>query len=1611
MDFEDSIGIFDASFRLEFMGEKIEEFLKSPEALERFETSLDRYLSRTGNLKIPLFYVDEDGLPLGRMLSCLFEKWERDDVRQPKETDRDYIELKETLAEIDFLKKRFFDPGLWPCWEKIRWRYADEVRTKGVNVFKTRPGAVPSVSEIGKSLNVFYILLYLFLVNKGRVSCSPSETENRLREIFPWKTFSANARGNESLEAVLKRCCSELSNQKDFDPYVKEVVLLGLNISEVGAHYLGTYYELVDSLDVTDPSALSAFLKDIEISDKRHGRFGRRAPECVTELLWDLGDVSDQEKVTVRGNNTQLLGSSLLKALDDKDVDQISAFFGNWNSPGEFNMTFQGAIAITKARLISELSGIRKIDVKLVPMYETALPETDLVIELPSSYMEVDADREDHQRYRDLAERLGGSGKGRFVDLEWIMLSTLLESLRPNARAITLVSDRVLYSTASKYLNLRRDLLQDFCVEHVISIEGYPEPQSEKKSNVLIFSRQLQQAEVRFSALRLQTGKETIVDDPKTRRKFQEWLSSFVALSSRDPQSKKLGNSLFNEFDKSQNPNLKVLDTWTESIEDIKEKQFTLLPRNLEGTDWGKFLKRVSELEDVRVVRLGELFEVIPSLISKPSPEEGQKEVPLLEISRIHEEVLRNERVVRLLPPRKLVMIPLNSSLDRTIHQDDITIAVKGTIGKVLRIDEFSTEILDGRKTYIGGVAASTISLLRMKSLTPETTKLFNSWCGFSEVNEHLPFSSEEQIGRRMRKRLSEYVVEILGFEGVKAWLRTVSLGTTIPYVTNKELLRLPIPIPLDGDVDERFLRACRLHHNRSTADHLLTLWNVLSGEHDPYQEFLESKEAKALGEFVSHLRSKCSQYAFDTDLDRDPLNPETPRLHDLISGKNQKAFNFDDASDDPLYEMRDLVFALIERGGGVAYEADSELPTGRFANELSLIDRHLLRSVKGLRPQILKNIVNVDDPLQRYGMWHEALSKIIGVETYWETRRFEFEQRVFNKDKQNQSGAVSYSVADAFWLLLGLSTYIEAEIERLCLDVSLEFTVVSKQLPLVHGSKLVLEITNTSNLSLRDVCLTRVGIESWETDGLPEEILFDWTEQSSNASGGALAPGESFHIEVRCGIEVTKQIVLAQMLMRGALELKISIFGYTPRFRFEMNSFVEYDYERSSLGFYDDTIYRKAPRISIPLNADVPAVETHISKDSLNPYIVGDPIRSKEMLFGRDDILSKIKQQLGSAEHQANPVLIEGNRRVGKTSILKELERSLDPDEIIPVYVSMHGADGSASGKIGLDTVEVFRLISERIGRTLNKHGIEAELPGEELTDPAKKFRPQFSARLNRVFDTSRPFEVFEQYIDEALDQIKPRKLLLMLDEFDKIHMGISSGVTSQQVPDNIRSLVHQYPSLSLIISGTKELTKIRGDYWSALFGLAVSVPVSALSAGEAARLVEEPARGMLGFGPRAVDEIVRVTAREPFLIQTLCTHLFGIAVAEERSSLDIDEVNRAAERMTEESNGHFRDLFWLDLKSDQQRLIYLSILKSHDHQPILGLAGIQSELFAMHVTYDEETLESDLEHLVELELVKCEKLESGTKYLSSVPLFERWVRQNIDEADLSERAAEQMQ
>ena len=272
-----------------------------------------------------------------------------------------------------------------------------------------------------------------------------------------------------------------------------------------------------------------------------------------------------------------------------------------------------------------------------------------------------------------------------------------------------------------------------------------------------------------------------------------------------------------------------------------------------------------------------------------------------------------------------------------------------------------------------------------------------------------------------------------------------------------------------------------------------------------------------------------------------------------------------------------------------------------------------------------------------------------------------------------------------------------------------------------------------------------------------------------------------------------------------------------------------------------------------------LPAGKTARLRDpGASPYIVGSPVDRPEMFFGRADVMARIKRQLEGRTH-ANVILLEGNRRTGKTSILRQLGTADAPAGWVPVYCSLQEAEGDAT-RGGIPTRELFRLLARTMGWALHDAGVETwfpQLPGRE---PRRPFKLAFRAALKQAFAGEHPFETFALYVAAALEVSKPRRILLMLDEFDKLQEGIDAGITSPQVPENLRHLLQHQPDLSAIITGSLRLKRLREEYWSALFGLGHRIGISALRIEDARQLVARPVEGMLDYLPQACE-----SAREP--------------------------------------------------------------------------------------------------------------------------------------------------
>lgn len=389
------------------------------------------------------------------------------------------------------------------------------------------------------------------------------------------------------------------------------------------------------------------------------------------------------------------------------------------------------------------------------------------------------------------------------------------------------------------------------------------------------------------------------------------------------------------------------------------------------------------------------------------------------------------------------------------------------------------------------------------------------------------------------------------------------------------------------------------------------------------------------------------------------------------------------------------------------------------------------------------------------------------------------------------------------------------------------------------------------------------------------------------------------------------------------------------------------------------------------------------------SPYVCGTPVKPSrnDVFFGREDLIKQICRQITSS---GNVVLLQGNRRAGKSSILWHLEGKNSVPGWLGVICDLQSIEGSEIG--GVSTGDVFRGIAYEIVKSIRKLNGSAVLPDGSTLDPSQKLGIKRAIRMG-IGETD-PFGDFREYLELVLETIGAQGLglLLMIDEFDKLQEGIDNGITSPQVPENIRFLIQTYPQFSAIITGSRRLKRMREEYFSMLFGLGTKLDVSSLSLDAASRLVTEPVRGKLNYSSEAVELCCFLSARQPYLLQCLCNRIFDLAARRCIHSITVDHVREASRALTED-NEHFATL-WDYTEFDRRRFLLALICREESKPDPLRVGVIQTKLGDEGIEIPEETLISDLEFLYQLELLSFkEKSMDSPTYTLSVPMMKDWI------------------
>jgi tetratricopeptide (TPR) repeat protein/WD40 repeat protein len=328
-----------------------------------------------------------------------------------------------------------------------------------------------------------------------------------------------------------------------------------------------------------------------------------------------------------------------------------------------------------------------------------------------------------------------------------------------------------------------------------------------------------------------------------------------------------------------------------------------------------------------------------------------------------------------------------------------------------------------------------------------------------------------------------------------------------------------------------------------------------------------------------------------------------------------------------------------------------------------------------------------------------------------------------------------------------------------------------------------------------------------------------------------------------------------------------------------------------------------------------------------LNPYIAGSPVVEASMFFGREDVFGWIEHSL-EGKFVNHILVLHGQRRVGKTSVLKQIPNFL-PDKYIQVFFDLQGRTGTTLDRF------LWWLASE-ITRTLKReHGMD-------LPKPDRK-------------DFEEPEYLINGFLPGIRTKLGDDVLLLTFDEFDSLDRPEIQETLSRPLIAYLRRLI-EVEGLNFIFSigsSGDKLENMQASYTD-FFKSALYRKISFLTEDDIQRLVTKPVEGLIQYEVEAVHRIGDITSGHPYFTQLMCHELFSRCQKSGARTISAEDVEAVLEDVVERGTVNLK--FIWDEASDLEKWI-LAILAQMEGGNNQELAQALTE---QHVRFSEPDLNS---------------------------------------------------
>lgn len=372
-------------------------------------------------------------------------------------------------------------------------------------------------------------------------------------------------------------------------------------------------------------------------------------------------------------------------------------------------------------------------------------------------------------------------------------------------------------------------------------------------------------------------------------------------------------------------------------------------------------------------------------------------------------------------------------------------------------------------------------------------------------------------------------------------------------------------------------------------------------------------------------------------------------------------------------------------------------------------------------------------------------------------------------------------------------------------------------------------------------------------------------------------------------------------------------------------------------------------------------------------PYDL-EPVTNENEFIGRTKIINDLKK----FSNKVSSSYVFGQRRVGKTSIVKTIQSSVKSSNTLIIYLEAGDWNNATSPQTSMND----------LGIKICKKIIRSHVKYKNLSIP------DFNGSFSSITD----------FLDEVTEIDPNYQILIILDEFDRISTNLLyHGDIAQSFVLTIRSISNREQfgfilvggeKLEYILSQWQEFNKfkpVRVDYFD-----------KKSEWEDFKNLIKLPVQNVLEISDKAIDYIYKQTSGNPYFTKKICIELFLLMVNNRDSHATEVEAKQATQNARDSNNIGATDFshFWKDgIKEKEEKEEEVSINR---RKVLLSLGQlIQNNINTTKQTVIDKSIANGL-NILEAEKTLDEFIQrkiitvDNNRYKFVVKFFEDWLVSN---------------